>query len=110
MNGCEYFQELISRMLDEDISREERAELAKHLENCPECSMMYRAFSSLSDAISCDLEEPPEDLADNIMADIRRSEIVRKNRKRMPRQIKSYIAAAACVAVMIAQPQRCSHL
>lgn len=102
MNGCEYYQELISRMLDEDINRDERAELAKHLETCPECAMMYQAFSTLSDTISCDLEEPPENLTDNIMAEIRRSEIVRKNSKRMPRRIKSYIAAAACVAVMIA--------
>ena len=70
MNGCEYYQELISRMLDEDINRDERAELARHLETCPECRMMYQAFSTLSDTISCDLEEPPENLTDNIMAEI----------------------------------------
>ena len=31
MSGCEYYQELISRMLDEDISRDERAALAEHM-------------------------------------------------------------------------------
>ena len=72
MNGCEYYQELISRMLDEDLSRSERAELAKHLETCSECAAMYQAFSVLSDTISSDMAEPPEDLVDNIMADIRR--------------------------------------
>ena len=102
MNGCEYYQELISRMLDEDLSRSERAELAKHLETCSECAAMYQAFSVLSDTISSDMAEPPEDLVDNIMADIRRNEIVRKNRGRMPRQFRTLIAAAACAAVMIA--------
>ena len=37
MSGCEYYQELISRMLDEDISRDERAALAEHLGTCREC-------------------------------------------------------------------------
>ena len=36
MSGCEYYQELISRMLDEDLSRDERAALAEHLGTCRE--------------------------------------------------------------------------
>ena len=31
MSGCEYYQELISRMLDEELSGEESAVLAEHL-------------------------------------------------------------------------------
>lgn len=101
MSGCEYYQELISRMLDEDISRDERAALAEHLGTCRECAAMYQAFSALSDTISSGMVDPPEELTDNIMAELRRSEIRRKNR-RMPRQMKSFIAAAACAAVVIA--------
>ncbi len=101
MSGCEYYQELISRMLDEDISRDERAALAEHLGACRECAAMYQAFSALSDTISSGMVDPPEELTDNIMAELRRSEIRRKNR-RMPRQMKNLIAAAACAAVVIA--------
>lgn len=101
MSGCEYYQELISRMLDEDISRDERAALAEHLGTCRECAAMYQAFSTLSDTISSGMVDPPEELTDNIMAELRRSEIRRKNR-RMPRQMKNLIAAAACAAVVIA--------
>lgn len=101
MSGCEYYQELISRMLDEDISRDERAALAEHLGTCRECAAMYQAFSALSDTISSGMVDPPEELTDNIMAELRRSEIRRKNR-RMPRQMKNLIAAAACAAVVIA--------
>ena len=103
MNGCEYYQELISRMLDEDLSRDERAALAEHLDTCRECAAMYQAFSALSDTISSDLTEPPEELCDNIMAELRRSEIIRRSRKRgLSRQVKSLIAAAACAALVIA--------
>lgn len=101
MSGCEYYQELISRMLDEDISRDERAALAEHLGTCRECAAMYQAFSALSDTISSGMVDPPEELTDNIMAELRRSEIRRKNR-RMPRQMKNLIAAVACAAVVIA--------
>ena len=103
MSGCEYYQELISRMLDEDLSRDERAALAEHLGTCRECAAMYQAFSALSDTISSDLEEPPEELCDNIMAELRRSEIVRRNRRTgLSRQVKNLIAAAACAALVLA--------
>ena len=103
MSGCEYYQELISRMLDEDLSRDERAALTEHLGTCRECAAMYQAFSALSDTISSDLAEPPEELCDNIMAELRRSEIIRRNRKTgLSRQMKNLIAAAACAALVIA--------
>lgn len=103
MSGCEYYQELISRMLDEDLSRDERAALAEHLGTCRECAAMYQAFSALSDTISSDLAEPPEELCDNIMAELRRSEIIRRNRRTgLSRQVKNLIAAAACAALVLA--------
>ncbi len=103
MCGCEYYQELISRMLDEDLSRDERSALAEHLETCRECAAMYQAFSVLSDTLASDMEEPPEGFSDNVMAEIRRSEIIRKNRKPhvLSRQTKNFIVAAACAALVL---------
>ena len=80
MENCAYMQELISRMLDEELNENEQAALAKHLESCPECRAVYEAFSAVSASLRGELEEPPERLRENVMAEIRRGEIRRKNR------------------------------
>lgn len=99
MSSCEYYQEMISRMIDDDLSEEERAVLARHLDTCPECSALYTAFSDISAAISDALAEPPKDLTDNIMAKLRRADIKAKN-PRKPRW-RGMLATAACLAVVI---------
>ena len=38
MKSCEYYEELISRSLDDALNVEERKELAVHLASCPSCS------------------------------------------------------------------------
>ena len=101
MSECKYYQELISRMLDRDLSKRERAAVMEHLDSCSECAAMYEAFSMLSNNVSANLVEPPEELTEDIMANIRRSEMIRKNRK-TSRQMKTIIASAACVAVLVA--------
>jgi len=101
MSECQYYQELISRMLDKDLSKRERAAVMEHLDSCSECAAMYEAFSMLSNNVSANLVEPPEELTEDIMANIRRSEMIRKNRK-TSRQLKTIIASAACVAVIVA--------
>lgn len=106
MNACEYYQELISRMLDDELSNKERAVLAEHLSECSECAAVYSAFSLLSDAVAADLVEPPEELCEDIMAHIRRSEMRKRNRQQqrrfLSRPVKNAITAAACVAVLVA--------
>lgn len=95
MNDCEYYQELISRLLDEDLTAEEDSALKSHLESCAQCRLMFEAFSAVS-RLAGETEEPPEFLHENIMADIRRAEIKKKNRRLRP-----VFAAAACLAVVI---------
>lgn len=99
MSSCEYYQEMISRMIDDELSEAERTVLARHLDTCPECSALYAAFNGLSAAIADDLAEPPEDLSDNIMAELRRADIQAKNRRK-PRWWGA-LAAAACLALVI---------
>lgn len=101
MNTCEYYQELISRMLDDELSNNERSVLAEHLYMCDECAAMYSAFSMVSDMVATDLAEPPEELAEDVMAHIRRAEIRKRNR-RNTRATKNAITAAACVAFVVA--------
>lgn len=95
MKECEYYQELISRLLDEDLTADEDAALKSHLESCAECRRMFEAFSAVS-RLAGETEEPPEALSENIMAGIRRAEIKKKNRRLRP-----MLAAAACLAVVL---------
>ncbi|MBQ9249470.1 MAG: zf-HC2 domain-containing protein [Oscillospiraceae bacterium] len=96
---CSYYQELISRMLDEDLSPVEQGVLEAHLPNCEACAAMYKSFSALSQALEDQLEEPPESLRYNVMAEIRRAEIRKKNR--LSRPMKIILSTAACLALIV---------
>lgn len=100
MNSCEFYQELISSMADGELSAEEQAVLAPHLEHCPDCAALYEAFQSISGLIAGDLAEPPEALSENVMAELRRADIRAKSRKQ--KYWKGPLATAACLAVVIA--------
>ena len=106
MTECERYQELISRMADEELTKSERAALSAHMEHCSQCNAMYAVFSNLSEIIGQDAEPLPEGLHENIMADIRRSAIKQRSineRRRfaIPKPFRNVVAAAACAAVVI---------
>ena len=98
MSSCDKYQELISRMVDGDLSPEEKHDLADHVETCPSCSALFQAFFAISKQIGEDLEEPPLDLRDSVMAEVQRAEIRRRNR--IPTIIRGVLSAAACLAVI----------
>lgn len=115
MRSCEYYQELISRSLDDALSVEERKELAVHLASCPSCSQMRQLMADVSRMMEEDTEELPAGLHENIMASIRRSEMIKANRPAgapgrhfapkkfaIPRPVRNILATAACMAVVIA--------
>ena len=60
MSGCEKYQELISAMLDGELSTEKTVELSVHLAKCPECRAMYEAFSAMREANE-DIDMPIEE-------------------------------------------------
>ena len=98
MKDCAYYQELISRLLDRELTVEEGEELAAHARGCADCQAAYKAFSLLSDALSGELEEPPEELAENVMAQIRREEIrARHTAPKLNRRLLSFAALAVLV-------------
>lgn len=98
MKTCEAYREMISRLLDEDLSAEERSELERHAASCPDCAAVLAAFRSLSEALADDPAEPPEGLHENIMADVRREAI---RRRQAPKRVRSFLALAACAALVI---------
>ena len=98
MDNCTQMQELISRMLDEELSRDEREALRRHLEDCPDCRTMYEAFSAVSGELREDLVEPPESIRENVMSELRREQMVKRNRRSW-RTALAAVAAALLVAV-----------
>lgn len=103
MKSCDYYQELISRMLDGDLSRAQRDELAEHVKVCPDCAAVYVAFRSLSEHLGEELEDVPQTVHENVMAEIRRDQIRRKNTVRHThRRWHAVLTAAACLVLIVA--------
>ena len=100
MEQCAAMQELISRLLDEDLNAAEQAALAEHLAVCPECKALYEAFSAVSGALEEQQEEPPERLHENVMAAVRRDAMGQRNR-RARRRWGALLSAAAVAALAI---------
>lgn len=96
---CAYNRELISRMLDEDLSPEEQIALREHLPHCAACSALYQSFQALSETLKDQLEEPPERLRETVMAELRRKELGKKNR--LSRPVSLILGAAACLALVL---------
>ncbi len=103
MRSCEAYQEMISRMLDDDLSKNERAELAEHVKRCPDCAAVYVAFRSLSEHLGGELEEPPHRVVENVMSTIRRDQLRRKNTvPRSHRRLHTALTVAACLVLVAA--------
>lgn len=103
MTSCKEYQELISRMLDDDLNKSERDALAAHVKTCPDCAAVYVAFRSLSEHLGEDLEEVPHALHENIMAEVRRDGIrARNSAHRSHRTWHTVLTVAACLVLVIA--------
>ena len=101
MNSCDYYQELISRLVDGEISHDEHEALMAHLNTCSRCNAMYAVFHDLSDILAEESEPLPEGLHENIMAGVRRSEIIRKNRRLRKLGLSTALTAAACAVLVL---------
>ena len=102
MPNCNEYQEMISRLLDDELCAEEAQMLHAHISECDECRRLYDAFSAVSGAIAGDMEEPPEELAAGIMFKVRAVAAPKKRRFK----ISHYAALAACLAVVILAASR----
>ena len=69
--NCEYYQELMGRMLDGDLLDAETAALREHIRTCPECRALCAAFSSMALSLRDDEMEPPVSIAGSVMSRIR---------------------------------------
>lgn len=98
--NCEKYQELISCLIDGEITPEERAELEKHIASCPECKAMYEDFSALSDMMDDSMAQVPDSLHEKIMSGVK-STAAKKSKKPLIIRLRPYMAAAACLVVAV---------
>ncbi|MCD8321590.1 MAG: zf-HC2 domain-containing protein [Oscillospiraceae bacterium] len=106
MSDCERWQELMSQMLDDEISQEDAAALRVHMRTCRDCQAMWNMQFSISHAIRQDVVPPPDSLGQGVMARIqgesrreRESARRRGSRAVLPRWGRA--AAAACLVIVI---------
>lgn len=95
MYGCEKYMELMSLMLDGELTREQASELRTHIASCENCRRVFDAFTGVSEALSDELVEPPEAMAQGVLFTI-------KNRKKHRRfSYGKFTALAACLALIL---------
>ncbi|MDE7261682.1 MAG: zf-HC2 domain-containing protein [Oscillospiraceae bacterium] len=103
MKSCEEFELLASLAVDEEATLEERAELAKHLETCPDCRAYFEDLKRLHEAFAVEKPIVPEDFAAQVMCRVRetkqdRAEEPEKKTVLFPHW-RRWAALAACCAV-----------
>lgn len=98
MNSCQSYQELISSLIDRELSQAEESRIREHIRTCSQCAALYEAFSAVRESIDGSLEDPPPLLHEEIMAGVRGAEL-RKRRKLSP-ALRLVLTTAACAALV----------
>lgn len=95
MTDCEKCREMISCLLDGELSQAEQSFVREHIAACPVCRSVYDAFSAVSAQLH--EEEPlPDGLHEKIMSGIKA-----KPKKKTGIVWIKYLSVAACLALVI---------
>lgn len=95
MIDCEKCREMISCLLDGELSQAKQSLVREHIASCPECRSVYDAFSAVSEQMH--EEEPlPDGLHEKIMSGIKA-----KPKKKTGIVWIKYLSVAACLALVI---------
>lgn len=99
MTACEKYQELISAMLDGELTEIECKAVQAHIALCDRCRAMYEIFAGM-DVILAETEEIPAALHENIMAGVKQAAAVKKRSGKIY-YFRRAAAAAACFVVLV---------
>lgn len=99
MPDCDQALELISARLDGALSPQEEALLEEHLRSCPDCRALLADFQAIHQAMPEPVEPPPE-LAEAIMAQVRRQKVTDLPPRRKIRW-RAWASLAAVLAVVL---------
>lgn len=100
MADCVKNREWISVLLDGELSGDDERALRAHLEACAACRRVFEAYQAVSETLSEDLAEPPEQLKYGVMLRIAAAEETKKRNRRLYRPMR-IAALAACTALIL---------
>ena len=96
MADCFKYHEMISCLIDGELSEAERKELDQHLESCEGCRALLNIYELAFDG---EMVEPPKELVSGSMLKVRAAAASAKRHLR--KHIMRYAAAAACFALIV---------
>lgn len=67
MQDCSRYDEMLSALVDDELSEEEARELDAHLANCAECRSYLRLLQTMHEGLGQALPDPPEMLRKGVM-------------------------------------------
>lgn len=97
MADCFKYHEMISCLIDGELSPSERKELDQHLAGCEGCRSLLHIYELAFDG---EMVEPPKELVSGSMLKVRAAAAAAKRHLR--KHLMRYAAAAACFALIIA--------
>lgn len=100
MQHCNEYLPLLSGHLDGVNSEKEEARLQAHLKQCRHCRTLLAQMEAVDAAMTDGLPEPPADLTDRIMEQVRREPKKRRFGKRIFTLSAAGLAAAAMLALV----------
>ena len=101
MKSCERYELLASLAIDGEASPEERAQLAEHLEACPDCRAYYEDLKRLHGGFAREEAVLPEGFSARVMDRVRETPQDRPEKKRVPfPRWGRWAALAACCGVV----------
>ena len=102
MRTCEEFQMLISALIDDEISTEDRVALMEHLEQCESCKAYLDDQFAIHDALHAMECAAPVGFADGVMARVRETKQERTKSKVIAFPgIRRFAGLAACCALIM---------
>ncbi|MEG1108652.1 MAG: zf-HC2 domain-containing protein [Oscillospiraceae bacterium] len=99
MDACNKYLEMISCLIDGELSDAESAELHAHIDHCDHCKKVFDAFSDISNSLEAELVEPPPMLSKGIMFKI--NLMTGSGSKNHRFAFGRFTAIAACFAILI---------
>lgn len=100
MTDCEKIQELISCLVDGELTAKEKLEVESHIAHCPECRAMYEDFAAISGMLSDETAEVPAALHSSIMESVNAAPKAKK-KKGLLVALRPYMGAAACLVIIV---------
>ena len=100
MISCEEALELLSLQLDGALTSEQMQALDAHLASCPSCRTIQEELRAVDEALPALEQEPPAQLRDGVMRQIRRQSRHKKEQTVFLRFVAVCAAAAALLALL----------